>query len=283
MPDGHAEPHLAARQIFLRYQILEHPLQQILGSQSAQLELFGQACSEFHQMMVQKGRARFQRHGHAGDVHLHQQIIRQISHCVSQQRCINDSSAVRLCEPRLQNVCRMPASDRLFESLGIQVGLGTFSKRAYPAQITVDRSHRCCCRETLGATKQDRALAGDRAEHIADDAFTNYGRHRGISLREVHRRVPLVTCEALIAAIAVEGHGYVLPSLSRHVVAWNCRRIGERLAIVFDQRRQNFHRIRADDEFMMVSANAFRHPPRMMQLTEVLFVETDRESLNPLG
>ena len=52
---------------------------------------------------------------------------------------------------------------------------------------------------------------------------------------------------------------------------------------MFDQRRQNFHRVRPHDEFVMLGADIFRDAPRVMQLTEVLFFETNRECLDLLG
>ena len=96
-----------------------------------------------------------------------------------------------------------------------------------------------------------------------------------ISLREQHRSIAIIAGERFVTAIAIQRDGYMAASLARDVVSRNRRRIGVRLAVVFDQRRQYFERIRPDDEFVVIGADVFRHAPRMMQLAEILFFKSN--------
>jgi hypothetical protein len=49
---------------------------------------------------------------------------------------------------------------------------------------------------------------------------------------------------------------------------------------VLDERRQNFERIRANDEFVMIRAEVFGNAARVMQFAEILFLKADGKSFN---
>ena len=51
---------------------------------------------------------------------------------------------------------------------------------------------------------------------------------------------------------------------------------------MFDQRRQNFHGIRPDDELVMIGADVLGHAARVMQFAEILFVKSDRKRFDLL-
>ena len=46
---------------------------------------------------------------------------------------------------------------------------------------------------------------------------------------------------------------------------------------MFDQGRQNLHRVWPDNELVMIGAHVFGYAAGVMQLAEVLLVKTDRE------
>ena len=74
----------------------------------------------------------------------------------------------------------------------------------------------------------------------------------------------------------------MLSSFPRDVVSRNSGRIRVWLAIVLDQKGKNFHRVRTDDELVMVCANVLGYSSRVMQFAEILFFKTNRESLDRL-
>ena len=100
-----------------------------------------------------------------------------------------------------------------------------------------------------------------------------------ISLRQPHRGVAFITGKRFVAAVAVQSDRHMLARFARNVVSRNRGRICVRLAVMLNQDRQNFERIRTDDELVMVRADVFRDPARVMQFAEVLFFKADRKRL----
>src|ERR1043165_7194880 len=58
--DGNAKAHFSARQILPGNELFQDLLEDVLSRQAAQLHLFRQARGKLHQMVIKKGRTRFQ-------------------------------------------------------------------------------------------------------------------------------------------------------------------------------------------------------------------------------
>ena len=74
--------------------------------------------------------------------------------------------------------------------------------------------------------------------------------------------MPAVAAERLVAAVAIERHGDVLPRQFREIEARDRGRISIRLAIVTHQRRQHLDRARPDLELVVLAAVTFRNAAR---------------------
>src|SRR5581483_10514691 len=74
LPDRHAESHLGAVDVLRRQQIREGAFEQILRFLPAQLETDWQARGEFHDLVIEERRTRFEAVRHRSDVHLDQQV-----------------------------------------------------------------------------------------------------------------------------------------------------------------------------------------------------------------
>ena len=101
--------------------------------------------------------------------------------------------------------------------------------------------------------------------------------------RRAARRRSGVAGEALVAAVAVQRDRHVLARQLGEVEARDRRAVGERLAVVPDEPRQELDRVRLDLELVVLGAVERGHLPRMRGLVVGRDVEADREGLHRLG
>jgi hypothetical protein len=97
--------------------------------------IFRQARGKFYNLMIEKRRARFERYGHARNIDLDEQIVRQISHHICKKRCVNDARAIRFRKPRRKTLSRARS---MSEIVCVKLLLGFCIEGADPAQVTLD-------------------------------------------------------------------------------------------------------------------------------------------------
>src|SRR5258705_13770735 len=120
-----------------------------------------------------------------------------------------------------------------------------------------------------------RAACGNEPAERLDRQPSNDRRDASIAVSRQPSRVALVSGEALVASVAVEGHLDVLARELGHVVAWDRRRVGVGLSVMAHKSRQHLQPVRADDELVMLCPTVFSYTASGGQLVELLFVEAD--------
>ena len=103
------------------------------------------------------------------------------------------------------------------------------------------------------------------------------------SVREPHAAVSGVAGEALVAAVAVQRDRHVFARELGEVEARDRRAVGERLAVMPDELREQLDRVGLDVQLVVIGAEARRDFPRVRGLVEGGDVEADRERLDRLG
>ncbi len=142
---------------------------------------------------------------------------------------------------------------------------------------TPSRIARACC-----ARRADRPPAAARRASAAAARRSGCGSRSSSREREVGR-VALIAGEALVAAVAVERHRHVFAGEARQVEGGQRRVIGERLAVVTHELRQDLDRVGAHDSSWWSVANSCAISLRLWQLVEALLLESDRERLDRLA
>ena len=264
--DGDAEAHLAALEIFRGQESPERLLQNVLRRQTPQLHSFGERGGELDDVVIQKRRARFQRDGHARDVNFDEQVVRQVRHRVGQERRVNDARAVRAREPGREPASHVRALGLAPELVRVKLALRARVEGAHPVQVALDGRQRGGPYEALEASDATapQLRRGQQRDGAAYDLLAQNARQFSVSLGQAHRRVALVASEALVAAIAVEGHGDVPPRLARDVVGRDCGRVCVRLAVVLDESGQDLKRVGADDELVVLGPDPFGYAARVV-------------------
>ncbi len=103
------------------------------------------------------------------------------------------------------------------------------------------------------------------------------------SLGQPDGQVARVAGKQLVAAIARQRHGHVLPRALGNVPGRQGRAIGKGLVVMPDQARQDLHRVRPDLKLLVDRAKSFGRRPGVARLVELPDGETDGESSHRLA
>jgi len=88
--ERHAEAHLAPLHQLARHMAIEDLAQRPLAAALANLDGERQAPGEFHHPVVQQGHARLEADGHAGAIHLHQDVVGEVHDGVAIHHAMGD-------------------------------------------------------------------------------------------------------------------------------------------------------------------------------------------------
>ena len=119
-------------------------------------------------------------------------------------------------------------------------------------------------RRAIAPAQRDAAAAGTRSR----------------PRRQPVGHVARVSAERLVAAVAVERDRHVLARQLREVEAGDRGGVGERLAVVAHDLRDDLDRVGPHDELVVVGAEQLGDLACVRQLVEVVVIEADRERLH---
>ena len=234
--------------------------------------------------MVEKRRPCLKRVRHRRDVYFYEQVIRQIRHLVCEQGRIERSRAVRLCEPAVHIFRSILGRHRGGKIFCIQISFCVTIECGHPTKISFGLWQICRLKESLGVPKPAafQLRCRQQIHRKFDKGPSQRLRQLGICFGDLHRRVPLVSAKALIAAVAVERNGHMFAGLFCYIICRYRARIRVRFTVMFDKRWNHFHRIRAHYKFVVFRTDIFGYPFGVFKLAEILLFETYSKCLDRL-
>ena len=227
-------------------------------------------AGQFDHVMVEQWATRLERMRHRRAVHLHHDVVDQVVLLVPVLQARQQRAAAR--------------ADLLDGgALGQDAGVDDIRSDHGLEQVVWEHcappDEPALRAETQGAeaalaTRMHRHHPRARLDHCTQRALAG----RSHSLQRVGIR--RVAGEQLVAAIARQAHGDVLPGQLRDVVGGNSRGVGKRFVVVKRQRFGHFHRIGRDDLLVMVRAKGLCRTACLVHFVVRRVTEADREGLH---
>ena len=217
--------------------------------------------------------------GHAGDIDLHHQIVGQVGVNIGAVGAVDQ--ALGIGEIGFEKVEGGRPGEPA-QSLAIAFALVVLAKKPERRRVTPRRRGLRRLQHAADPAELEAPLHAPRGEgQEPPDRRAPPIRKRVEPGQPAHRPVASIAEEALVAAVAGQGHLDAAPRQLGDIPGRDRRGVGEGLAIVPHQPRQDCDRIGLDDQLLVIGAVALRHHPGIAGLVVFAGGKADREGLHP--